>query len=134
MNPVWLISLYIVFVGLNFCIAWSNDQTRRYRIAHKITKQINHFVWGAAYTAACLVPLIWFSWPFSAAIFLQHICFFPIFYNAQSGQDDIFHLSTTTTALTDRILVKLGFKTTEAVNLVGLFASLGLLTYALFKL
>ncbi len=122
-----IIIAWIAYCGINVFIAWVNRRIVEYREMVKNTKQINHPLWAAIYCAACL-PM-WFilhSWWFMGALVFLHISIFPVAFNRYSDLP-AFNLSKTTTAITDKIMVKIGLKSTEAVNIGAFLLSIGLL-------
>lgn len=126
----WFISgIWCLFVGINICIAEWNDSVRRKRIKNGNTKQIEHFWYGLGYCLLCgSIFYISKSWIEFGSLLLQHISIFTVAYNRFADQP-AFHLSTTTTSITDRIMVKLGRKSTEEVNIISFCISVILLVY-----
>jgi len=118
---------YILYLFVNAGIAILNRDEREHNLRHRINKQINHFIWGGIYIAL-MIPA-WFiihSWWFILAITLQHLWFFAPLFNILIGMP-VFNLSKTSSALTDRALVALGFKSTEKVILATFIISVVLL-------
>lgn len=129
----FIVVVWLIYVGVNICIAELNDKTRRKRIANKTYKQINHPLWSAIYCALCAIPIyISRSWIEAISILLLHISIFPISFNVFSGQST-FNLSKTTTAWTDRMMVKMGLKSTEEVNIIAFCISVILMVWQIFN-
>lgn len=118
-----ILVLYIVWLVLNIAIAWLHNQLRINAIAAG-RKAISHGWWALVYAAICLVPMHWLlDWKYYLALILLHLSVFPAALNSFFGVD-LFHLSVTSTALTDRFMVKVGLTDTAAVNTIALFASI----------
>jgi len=116
--------VWIIFVILNIVIAKSNDITRRKRIANKNSKQIEHFWYGLGYGILCAIPCFLLkSYTELFSLSLLHISVFPVMYNIYSKLP-IFNLSKTSKAITDRLMVKLGLKSTKWVNIIAFCLSL----------
>lgn len=123
----FIIGVWLVGVLINICIAELNDRTRRKRIAAKNTKQINHPLWAAIYCTLCAIPIyISRNWEEAISILLLHISVFPVAYNVFSGEST-FNLSKTTTAWSDKFMVRIGLKSTEEVNIIAFCISVILL-------
>lgn len=137
------ILIYIGFVGLNVLIAWVNNQTRQRRLNHHNYKQICHPAWGFYYCCACLVPYVFLHspvimhiwiipikmiWALPIALLFQHLCFFPVAWNVLAETPSIFFLSRTSSAWTDKIMVRIGLKSTEIVNFAAMIISFTFLT------
>lgn len=119
--------LFIIYVLINVLIAKINAATVAHRIAVKDTRQINHFAWGLYYAAACAVPLFWKVDLLLIASFVPlHLSIFPVFYNLFRGLY-AFELSKTSNALTDKLMVKMGLKDTEVINVCCMVLSVILL-------
>lgn len=123
--------IFLVYGVINVTIAEINNKIRIERIAHKDTRQINHPVWGAVYIALAAIPGLVFRNVFlSAAVLLQHAWLFPAIFNTIC-ENPAFYLSKTTSALYDKTLVSLGFKTSLIPSLVMALISFSLLILAI---
>lgn len=129
----WFISgIWCAFVVGNICLAEWNDTVRRKRIKNGNTKQIEHFWYGLGYCVLCGgVFYISRSWWEFVSLILLHASIFPVSYNRFSDLP-AFHLSTTSAAITDRVMVKLGLKSTEEVNIIAFCISVILLFLQIF--
>lgn len=133
MKPAFVIVIWLLFMLINSLIAESNDQTRRNRIKKGNKRQIEHFWYGLGYGILCLIPFyISRNWWELISLLLLHISVFPVAYNVFGGLKP-FNLSTTSDAITDKIMVKLGLKTTKWVNIITLILSIGLLFFQILK-
>lgn len=133
-NMTWkfIVVVWLIYVAVNICIAELNDKTRRKRIANKTYKQINHPLWAAIYCALCAIPIyISRSWIEALSILLLHISIFPVAFNRFSDLP-AFHLSPTSTAITDDIMRRLKLKSTEEVNIIAFYISVILLFIQIF--
>lgn len=125
MLKIWL--AYGVFLLINLGIAILNRNQRRNNLKTGNPKQINHPLWAGTYLALMIpIWIITHNYWLIGGIILQHLWFFGPLFNILIGTPP-FNLSKTTTALTDRIMVKLGFKSTEKVMLLAFCVSIGLL-------
>jgi hypothetical protein len=128
-----IILVWIGFVLVNILIAKLNSDTVQARIDAKDTRQINHPLWAGAYALLCVPAYIFFrEWYFIGSIILLHLSVFPVLFNIFRG-NPAFYLSKTTTAVTDQFMVSLGLKSTEAVNILAVSASIFLLFLTLNK-
>ena len=124
MKPLFVIIVWFIFVAINIFIAEANDATRRRRIANKNPKQIEHFWYGLGYVLICGVPFyISRNWWEISSLILLHASVFPVSYNLFAG-NSTFQLSTTSSSIFDRLLVKLGMKSTEEVNIISFCLSI----------
>lgn len=126
MKPVFIIIVWLVFVVICVILAEWNDAIRRRRIAKGNPKQIEHFWWAAGYGIPCGV--IWYisrSWLEVGSLALLHISIFPVAYN-HFAEQPAFHLSRTSKAFSDRFMVWIGLKSTEAVNIPAFALSIAL--------
>jgi hypothetical protein len=132
MKPVFIISCWVIFFIGNICIAELNDSARRKRIANKNPKQIEHFWYGVGYGILCAIPFyISRNYWQLFSLLLLHTSVFACAYNKFSDLP-LFHLSTTSKALTDRIYVKIGLKSIEEVAIFSFSISLVFLFIQLF--
>jgi hypothetical protein len=132
MKPLFIIVVWFVFVAINILVAESNDATRRRRIANKNTKQIEHFWYALGYCILCGIPFyISRNWWELGSLLLLHISIFPCAYNFFSD-NNLFHLSPTSEALTDRTMRQLGLKSTEEVNIIAFCISIIFLFIQIF--
>jgi hypothetical protein len=132
MSAVFIIAVWFGFVLINICIAEWNDRVRRIRIRIGNPKQIEHFWYGLGYCLLCYgVFYISGSWIEFVSILLLHISVFTVAYNLFSD-NPAFNLSKTTKALTDRLLIKLGFKSYEFVAITAFCISAVLFILQLF--
>lgn len=131
MIAFWIIFVWFVYVGVNIGLAEWNNLIRVERIKAGNKKQIEHFWWGLFYGALC-APMYWPGgvW-FVGSVLLLHISVFPVFFNRASDLP-AFHLSKTSTAITDRIMVWLGLTSTEWVNIGAFILSIGLLIKTIY--
>lgn len=114
-----LSAIWVIYVFLNVGIADENNDVRLKRIASGNPKQIEHFWYALGYTAACSVWfLIFKEWFFFSSLLIIHLGIFPTAYNIFSKLP-IFNLSHTSTAISDRIMVKIGLKNTAIVNIAA---------------
>ncbi len=119
MSTLFIIVTWVFFVGANILMGQQNDAVRRYRIANKNTKQIEHFWYGLGYCLLCGIPFyISRSWIELISLLLLHASIFPCAYNYFSD-NPIFHLSQTSNSIFDKTLVKLGLNSTEEVNIIA---------------
>ncbi len=132
MNPLFVIVVWFVFIAINIFIAEWNDSTRRHRIANKNPKQIEHFWYGVGYCVLCGIPFyISRNWWELFSIVLLHLSIFPCAYNFFSD-NNLFHLSPTSSALTDKTMRQWGFKSTEEVNITAFCLSIIFLFIQIF--
>lgn len=117
--------LYIIAIGLQFVIAYVNNEERLRDIAAGDTHQVNHALWLAVWSTPCII-IAQFNLKLAISIWLLHGCVFPVFYNLLAKLDP-FNLSTTTTALYDRTLHKIGFRSMIIPDLLIFITSLFLL-------
>lgn len=130
---ILLFVIWIVYAIGNVAMAEKQVDVRNKRIANKDPRQINHFLWGAGYFAICAVQYLFFKdWVFVVSITLHHASIFPVAWNRFLG-NPAFQLSKTTNSLFDKALVKLGFTSTEWVNIGAFAISIFLLTISLFN-
>lgn len=115
MRPSFIIATWVVFILINIGIAEWNDHVRRVRIRLGDPRQIEHPWYALLYCALCY-PVFYISnsWVELISILLLHISVFTVAYNRFSD-NPAFNLSRTSKALTDRLLVSLGFKSYELV-------------------
>lgn len=133
MKPLFIIVVWAIFSVGNIALAEWNDTIRRNRIKEGNPKQIEHFWWGLAYCICCgAVFYISRNWWQFFSLLLLHLSIFPVSYNLFAGQPT-FALSKTSKAITDRWMVKLGFKSTEEVNIISFCISLIFLMLQLYK-
>lgn len=124
------IPIYILFIMLNVGIAWLHNQLR-IRAIKNGKKAISHGWWAMIYAGICAIPIYWFpDWCFYIALGLLHLSVFPVAFNLYS-RIPAFHLSQTSTAITDRLMVRIGLKDTETVNVIAQLLSIGLLTWSI---
>lgn len=129
-----IILAWLVYAASNIFLAWWNNEVRVHRIKVGNPNQIEHPLWAAIYCG--WVSPIWFImhdhwnyfhlWSLIISLLLLHLSFFPVAYNRYSDLP-AFHLSKTSKAITDITMVKIGLKSTEAVNIGALLISLTLL-------
>lgn len=109
-----MISIFLVYHGINILLAWQNKQIVQKRLNHKDLRQIEHFWWGLMYGALCL-PWYWIHgygiW-YVLALVPLHLSIFAPAYNDYRGLET-FNLSKSSKAILDRTLVKMGFKSLE---------------------
>lgn len=132
MKPLFIILTWLGFNALNIVIAEWNDHVRRVRIRLGDPRQIEHFWYGLGYGLLC--GGAWYisrSWIGFFSILLLHISVFTVAYNRFSD-NPAFNLSRTSKALTDRLLVKLGFKSYEVVAVSAFCISVVLFILQLF--
>lgn len=118
------IIFYALFVFINLIIADVNNQKRLSNIASGNTAQINHYFWSGLYLV--LVAAMWFpfhNWFYIGGLILQRLGVFPVLYNLEAKLPP-FNLSKTSDAITDRALVKLGFKNSFLINAAALVGSI----------
>jgi hypothetical protein len=128
-----IISTWIAYGGLNVLIAKMNSNTVASRIKAKDTRQINHPLWAGIYAVLCVPTFLFIhSWLFVGAVVLLHLSVFPVAFNRYRG-NPAFYLSTTTTSFTDRIMDDMGFKSTEAVNILAFAGSILLTVLTIMK-
>lgn len=134
MKPLFVITIWVIFAVGNIGIAEWNDTVRRKRIANKNPKQIEHFWYGLGYCILCGIPFcISRNYWELFSLLLLHLSVFPVSYNLFSGQPT-FNLSKTSQALTDKIMVRIGLRSTEEVNIISFCISLIFLMLQLFKI
>jgi hypothetical protein len=132
MSALAIIGIWLGFAALNIGIAWWNDHVRRVRIRLGDPKQIEHLWYGLGYSLLC--GGVWYrsrSWIDFFSILLLHISVFTIAYNRFSD-NPAFNLSRTSKALSDRLLVSLGFKSYEFVAVSAFCISVVLFILQLF--
>ncbi len=118
---------FILYGGINISIAVWNKLIRDNRIRSGNPKQIEHPLWALGY--ALIIAPMWFAFHsvcFLFSLVLLHLSVFPVAYNLLTGVP-AFHLSTTSKALTDRLMVKAGLKNTAIVNVGAFILSVGFL-------
>lgn len=124
------IIIWFGFILANALIAYLNNVERVDHIHNSDTSQVNHPLWGFIYSI--LVFGEWFfndkNYFIAVSILLQHISFFPVIYNLITDVP-VFNLSKTSSALTDKLMVKIGLKNTAIVNI-----SFGLISFILLIL
>ena len=108
------IIVFLAYHGVNVFLAWQSKQSVQRRINHKDLSQLNHFTWGLLYAGICALSFK-FGWLFVASLIPLHLSIFPIWYNLFRGLE-LFNLSRTSKASTDKIMVRMGLKSTEVVN------------------
>lgn len=121
------ILIYILFIAINILLAYQNNYVRLKRIKERNTKQIEHTLYGLAYLIICLIPvfILGYSthWFLLGSLLLLHISIFPVMFNSFAGTSS-FNLSKTSTAFTDKLMVKIGLKNTEDVNIIAALISI----------
>jgi hypothetical protein len=132
--------IFLLFVAINAGIAFLNNQERLANIADNVTTQVNHALWTLTYIVLVSIVLLTAGliegWPLhvfeflAAAIIAQRLSIFPVFYNLFAKLPP-FNLSRTTTALTDQLLVDVGFKNSAFINILMFVLSLGFLYLAI---
>ena len=127
MKTISFIALWNAYFLLNVIFAWWNvDIVHRNQKIGK-TAQINHFLWAAFYFSLCATQWFLFhDYYFIASILLLHLSVFPVVYNRDMGLP-AFWLSKTSKALTDRIQVSIGLKSSVVVNIGAFILSIALL-------
>lgn len=125
MDVVRQIGLYILFAAINILMAAIHDAIRRHEISIARFRPIHHGYWAAGYLLA--TGLLWPAWPLMIAVILQRLALFPLAFNF-FAEKPLFNLSKTSKALTDRLLLWVGFRSTEIVTIVALVLSIVLLT------
>jgi hypothetical protein len=83
-------------------------------------KQIQHGIWAVIYCA--LVAPMWFiahDWWYMASLMLLHFYIFGGAYSWIVNGNSPFYLSKTSSAITERLMVWLGFKSTETPYLIS---------------
>lgn len=119
--------LFLFYIAVNISIAIWNKLIVDHRLRTGNPKQIEHPWWALGYV--CVVAPLWFGFHsiyFISAVLLLHLSIFPVAYNIVTGED-AFHLSQTSRAVTDRMMVKAGMKNTFLVNLISFLVSIALL-------
>ena len=110
-----VISAYLFFIALNIGMADLHHNLILKAIDKK-TKAISHGWWALLYATLCAIPAYLFhSYYLFGALGLIHLSVFPVAFNRYQGLDD-YHLSATTTAITDRAMRWIGLKDTKIVN------------------
>jgi hypothetical protein len=132
--------IFLMFIGVNAGIAFLNNEERLANIADKITTQVNHVGWTVVYLGLMVMIILTVGlvsrWPLhvfeflGSAILFQRLSIFPVFYNLFAKLPP-FNLSRTTTALTDQLLVDVGFKNSAFINILMFVLSLGFLYLAI---
>jgi hypothetical protein len=133
MITFWIIVAYAFYVYANIGIAEINRNIVRMRQHQGNPKQIEHPLWATIY--CMLIAPSWFwlhSWYYVLALLLLHLSVFPVAFNMYMGEE-MFHLSKTSKAITDRIMVWMGFKDTFIVNAVALIISITLFIIQISK-
>ena len=127
-----IILVFIVYHGVNIVIALINANIVSERIINKNPNQINHFLWSLIYFAT-IIPIYFLSHSFwlIGGIILLHLSVFPVAYNLFRGLAP-FNLSKTSQALTDELMVDLGFKSTEIVNFSAEIIAIALMTISIY--
>lgn len=123
------IAIFVFFIGVNLLIAIINNDQRVRNIKNGVKEQINHPLWAGIYTAMCFT-----FWPIMDNIWLAlsvlpiHLWFFAPAFNIIAREPvGAFGLSNTSTAWTDRTLIKLGFKNMRFVCALAFGISITLL-------
>lgn len=133
MSAGFIIGAWGLFFFVNIAIAEWNDTVRRKRIKKGNLKQIEHFWYGLGYCLLCSgVFYISRSWIELLSILLLHISVFTVSYNRFSDLP-AFNLSRTSKAITDRLLVRLGFRSYEFVAVSAFCISVTLFILQFFK-
>jgi len=126
------IPIYLLGLLINVSMAWLHNQLRLAAIK-KGTKAISHGWWGLLYCGLCSIPLIWIhDFYFVGSLVMVHLSAFPVALNTFAGIYP-FSLSKTSTAITDRMMVSLGLKDTEIVNVAAQLVSFTLLLISILK-
>lgn len=133
-----MIYLYasLIFIGyhiVNIPLAYWNVEIVIDRIINGNKKQIEHFWWGLGYALICIPQYFLFGGWFLFAILIPHLTIFAPAYNYYRGFP-LFNLSKTSSSLTDRILVKAGFKDIEGPVLLAEFMAIVFFTISLYQL
>lgn len=124
MKPLFVIVVWFILAVANIGIAEWNDSVRRARIANKNPKQIEHFWYGLGYVLLCGIPFyISRNWFELGSLVLLHLSVFPVAYN-RFADLPAFHLSSTSSSITDKLMVKIGLKSTEEVNIISFCLSI----------
>lgn len=118
MKLLWIILIFLLWHAVNIFLAWQNKQLVQKRLNHKDFHQVEHFLWGLMYAALCVPWYFIFGLWFTLALIPLHLSVFPIAYNDYRGMTP-FNLSKTSKASTDKLMVKIGLKSTEGVNLAS---------------
>lgn len=134
MKTSFIILVWIGFAIGNIALAEWNNTARLHRIATNNPKQIEHFWYGLGYGILC-GGIFYISrnyWELFSLLLL-HISVFPIAFNLFC-ELPAFHLSKTSAAKTDQIMVKMGLKSTEWVNLSAFLISIAFVVLQILKL
>lgn len=133
MTVSFIIATWTLFHFINIGIAEWNDTVRRNRIKTGNRKQIEHFWYGLGY---CLLSagVFYISHSFIEliSVLLLHISVFAVAYN-RFADLPAFNLSKTSKALTDRMLVRLGFKSYKFVAVTAYCISVVLFILQFFQ-
>lgn len=128
------IIIWLCFHCINALIAYINNHERLEHIATKNPAQVDHPLWGFLYGATCAIQ--WYfnkeNWWLVGSILLLHISIFPVIYNLFSDVP-VFNLSKTTSAITDKLMVKIGLKNTAIINITAYVISATLLVLSIIK-
>ncbi len=109
-----MIIIFVLYHFVNIGLGKWNAVIVQHRIDSGNPKQIEHFWWGLMYGALCL-PWYWVyghNFMYVLALVPLHLSIFAPAYNSYRGLAR-FNLSKTSKAITDKTLVKMGFKSME---------------------
>lgn len=125
--------IWCLYIILNVLWAWLNSVITK-------DKERTYHGWSASiYIIICSLPTFFAPWSwiikilFTISILLLHGSIFPVWYN-EFRKVKPFNLSTTTTAIFDRIQVKLGLKTSILFNVLCLILSISLVILIKYEL
>lgn len=127
------ILIFIAYHAINIPLAFWNVQIVISRIGKGDKRQINHFLWAAGYLLICVPQYFLFNIWFAVAVVIPHLSIFAPAYNHYRGFAP-FNLSRTSNSMTDRILVKMGFKDIEGICILAEILAIALFTISLYHL
>lgn len=129
-----LIGVWIAYAGANIAIAELNAATRASRLRIHDYRDINHPVWALYYTALCVPSYLFFKdWFYLASVATLHMAILGPAFNIFSKMPSTWYLSPKSKAITDKIMIRMGLKSTELVNFSALFVSITLLVISFYQ-
>ena len=127
------ISVWVCYLAGSMALAGFNDI---YRLSYErsgMKEKFKHWAWAAFYFLCCLFSFwIFENWFLVFSLFLIHLSIFPIVCN-MLAERPVFNLNKNSKLITDRILIKLGFKDTEVLNVTAFVISIILLMCSFLK-
>lgn len=130
---VVFISVWVCYLALSMSLAGFHDIYRVSYMKAGMKERFKHWAWALFYFFCCLFSFLFFhNWYLVVSLSLLHISIFPVVCNTLAERP-VFNLNKNSTLITDRIMIKLGFKDTEVLNFSAFLISVVLLFCSFLK-